>query len=75
MKELFECLVDVYEAKQYYDDDKSPVSRYILYCSSDLMEERLKKLGIDYKPYYSMLGDKTPREVLTLLLKERIAPR
>ena len=72
MKELYEILICVYDAKKCLEENHAPVDEYILNYFTEMMKEDCAKLGIDYRPYYDLLGEKAPREVLTLLMKKSV---
>lgn len=72
MKELYDILICVYEAKQFFEESQTPVDGYVLEYFTAMMKEDCNKLGIDYKPYYDLLDEKTPREVLTLLMQKSV---
>lgn len=60
MKEIYESIVEAYEAKG---------TRMELATKSEMIY-LLGMIGVNGHRYYEMLGNKTPREVMGMVLRE-----
>ena len=60
MKEIYESIVEAYEAKG---------TKMELVTKSEMIY-LLSMIGVNGHPYYEMLGDKTPHEVMGMILRE-----